>query len=217
LPGVIEKISDAGSKGVPKYGVTWQPIRSLLLRGGYSEGYRAPSSRKIGALLPSTPPRRSWISARGNQSYQTTSIGRSNPNLKPESSTNEFYGAVFEPQFVSGLSLSVNYYRTIQKDAIQAALGNTVILNNEALFPGFVDRATPTAADTAAGWKGVITTIYAQRVNFGEIRNESMDLGATYSFALGKARPLAPKRERREDDRAIAPTRLRCTRDQRRG
>jgi iron complex outermembrane receptor protein len=118
--------------------------------------------------------------ARGNQSYQTTSIGRSNPNLKPESSTNEFYGAVFEPSFAPGLSLSANYYLTVQKDAIQGSLGSVTILNNESIFPGFVERAAPTAADTAAGWKGVITTIYSQRVNFGEIRNESMDLGADY-------------------------------------
>ena len=186
IAGRYEKISDAGSKGVPKYGVTWQPIRAVLLRGGYSEGYRAPSLTEDRRVASINTTATVVDPARGNQSYQTTSIGRSNPNLKPESSTNEFYGAVIEPPFVTGLSLSVTYYRTIQKDAIQAALGNTIILNNEALFPGFVERAAPTAADTAAGWKGVITTIYAQRVNFGEIRNESMDLGATYRLPWEK-------------------------------
>lgn len=180
LAGRYEKLSDAGSSKVPKYGATWQPIRSLLLRGSYSEGFRAPSLTEDRRIASINTAATVVDPARANQSYQTTQIGRSNPNLKPESSTNEFYGAVFEPPFVTGLSLSVNFYRTVQKDAIQAALGNTIILNNEALFPGFVERAAPTAADTAAGWKGLITTIYAQRVNFGEIRNESMDLGASY-------------------------------------
>lgn len=180
LAGRYEKLSDAGSSSVPKYGATWQPIRSLLLRGSYSEGFRAPSLTEDRRLASTNTTTTVVDPARANQSYQTTSIGRSNPNLKPESSTNEFYGAVYEPPFVKGLSLSVNFYRTIQKDAIQGALGNTIILNNEALFPDFVERAAPTPADTAAGWKGLITTIYAQRVNFGEIRNESMDLGASY-------------------------------------
>ncbi len=186
LAARYEDLSDAGSKSVPKYGATWQPIQSLLIRGSYSEGFRAPSlteDRRITAINTTATV---VDPSRGNQSYQTTSIGRSNPSLQPESSTNEFYGAVFEPQFATGLSLSVNFYRTVQKDAIQGSLGNTVILNNEALFPGFVERATPSAADIAAGWKGPITTIYAQRVNFGQIRNESMDVGADYRLPWEK-------------------------------
>ncbi len=180
LAGRYEKLSDAGSRSVPKYGATWQPIRSLLLRGSYSEGFRAPSLTEDRRIASINTAATVVDPSRANQSYQTTSIGRSNPNLRPETSTNEFYGAVFEPPFVTGLSLSVNFYRTIQKDAIQGSLGNTIILNNEALFPGFVERASPTPADTAAGWKGPITTIYAQRINFGKVRNESMDLGASY-------------------------------------
>ena len=186
LAARYEDLSDAGSKSVPKYGATWQPVQSLLIRGSYSEGFRAPSlteDRRITAINTTATV---VDPSRGNQSYQTTSIGRSNPSLQPESSTNEFYGAVFEPQFATGLSLSVNFYRTVQKDAIQGSLGNTVILNNEALFPGFVERATPSAADIAAGWKGPITTIYAQRVNFGQIRNESMDVGADYRLPWEK-------------------------------
>jgi outer membrane receptor protein involved in Fe transport len=186
LAGRYENISDAGSKTVPKYGATWQPIQSLLIRGSYSEGFRAPSLTEDRLISSINTTATVVDPARNNQSYQTTSIGRSNPNLKPESSTNEFYGAVFEPSFTPGLSFSANFYRTVQKDAIQGSLGSVIILNNENLFPGFVERAAPTAADTAAGWKGVITTIYSQRVNFGEIRNESMDLGVDYRLPWEK-------------------------------
>jgi len=186
LAGRYEDLSDAGSKGVPKYGATWQPIQPLLIRGGYAEGFRAPSLTEDRRTTAINTTATVVDPARGNQSYQTTSIGRSNPSLRFETSTNEFLGAVFEPKFATGLSLSVNFYRTVQKDAIQGALGNTIILNNEALFPGFVERAAPSAADIAAGWKGPITTIYAQRVNFGQIRNESMDVGADYRLPWEK-------------------------------
>jgi iron complex outermembrane receptor protein len=184
LAGRYENISDAGSRKVPKYGATWSPIRPILFRGSYSEGFRAPSltedrRQTTTSTLTIVDP------ARGNQSYQTTSIGRSNPNLKPETSTNQFYGTVIEPPFVKGLSLNVNYYRTEQRNAIQS-ISSTVLLNNPALFPDFVVRSAPTAADTAAGYQGLVTTIYSQYVNFGVIRNESLDFGGDYRLPWEK-------------------------------
>ncbi len=178
LAGRYESLSDAGSNRVPKYGATWQPFKALLIRGSYSEGFRAPSL---------TEDRRNTTSStltfadplRGNERYGFAFVGRPNPNLRPETSTNEFYGAVFEPPFVKGLSLSANYYRTEQKDAV-LSVGITTVLNNPALFPDVVVRSAPSAADIALGYPGRITTYYSQLVNFGLIRNESLDLGADY-------------------------------------
>ena len=176
--GRYESLSDAGHRRIPKYGLTWSPFQALLIRGSYSEGFRPPSLTEDRRLTTTTT---STLAdpARGNQSYPMTIVTRSNPDLKPETSTNEFYGAVFEPPFAKGLSLQVNYYRTIQKNAIQS-LGTTTILNNEALFADYVVRAAPTAADLAAGLKGQVTTLYSQYVNFGVIHNESVDFGAEY-------------------------------------
>jgi iron complex outermembrane receptor protein len=178
LAGRYESLSDASGRGVPKYGATWSPLRDLLLRGSFSEGYRPPSLTEDRRVTTSTT---STIidPARGNQSYLTAVETRSNPALKAETSKNEFYGAVFEPSFLKGFSLQVNYYRTQQRDAIQQ-LSTTVVLNNEALFPAFVARSAPTAADTAAGFKGQVSTLYSQYVNFGVILNKSIDFGAEY-------------------------------------
>jgi outer membrane receptor protein involved in Fe transport len=179
-----ENFSDAGAHAVPKYGATWQPFRALLLRGSYSEGFRAPSlTEDRRATFTTTTTLNDPL--RGNTPTQVTSIGRSNPVLKPETSTNEFYGAVLDPPFVKGLSLSVNYYRTKQKDAIQS-LSSAVVLANPNLFPDYVVRAAPTAADIAAGWPGALTTYYSQYVNWGFIQNESMDLGAEYRLPWEK-------------------------------
>lgn len=184
VAGRYEDISDTGRHGVPKYGVSWQPFRSLLIRGSYSEGYRAPSLTEdrrssTTSTLTITDP------LRGNERYAVSFVGRPNPNLKPETSTNEFYGAVFEPPVVKGLSLSVNYYRTEQKNAI-ITISNTIALNNPALFPDQVIRNPATAADTALGFPGQVNTLYSQRVNFGLIRNESLDLGVDYRLPWDK-------------------------------
>ena len=95
---------------------------------------------------------------RGNISTPVVVYRGPNPNLQAETSTNEFYGIVFEPPFVKGLSLSVNYYRTIQKDAIQS-LSQATILNNESLFPDRVVRLAATPADIAANQPGAIESL----------------------------------------------------------
>ena len=117
--------------------------------------------------------------SRGNTPTPVTLIVRPNPDLAAETSTNKFLGTVIEAPWVKGLSLSVNYYQTEQRNAIQS-LSTTVILNNPTLFPSFVVRNAPTAADTAAGWPGAVNTLYSQYVNFGVIRNESIDYGVDY-------------------------------------
>ena len=176
--GRYESRSDAESHGVPKYGATWSAFRWLLIRGSYSEGYRPPSLTEDRRVTTSTT---SSVAdpSRGNQSYLMTVVNRSNPNLQAETSTNEFYGAVFEPPFAKGLSLQVNYYRTQQENAIQSTATST-LLNNEALFPGNIVRNAPTAADLASGFKGQVNTLYVQYINYGVILNESIDFGAEY-------------------------------------
>jgi outer membrane receptor protein involved in Fe transport len=178
LAGRYEEISDQSSSSVPKYGFTWQPIRGVLLRGSYAEGFRAPSlteNRRIAATFTTTVA----DPLRGNTRTTVSLVNRANPNLKPETSTTEFLGAVVEPPFVKGLTLSANYYRTKQKNAIQS-IGSNTILRNPTLFPGYVLRDAPTASDIALGWPGAVNTIYAQFVNFGLVQNESLDLGADY-------------------------------------
>ena len=139
---------------MPKLGLTWAPYRSLLLRGSQSEGYRSPG------LTENRRPTTTTTSTindplRGNAPTPITLVTRPNPELAAETSTNRFLGAVVEAPWARGLSLSVNYYRTEQRNAIQG-LSSTVILNNPAIFPGFVVRNAPTAADAAAGLPGKI-------------------------------------------------------------
>ena len=195
------------TKSVPKYGVSWSPVKSLLLRASLSQGFRAPGPTEYLVVSPNqtltlTDPRRNPPSTPG------VIITRgSNPDPKPESSDNSFFGLVFEPTFVKGLSFQANYYDTKQKDVLQVIIAQN-ILNNEALFPDRVTRAAPTAADIALNQPGQVTGVSQMFVNFGRVVNRSMDLAVDYTLPwenFGRFRMQVAANRNLESTRQIAP------------
>ncbi len=179
LAGRYEDYGKAGSTTVPKIGFTWAPVQPLLLRANFSEGFRAPALTEYQvANTTSTAtlldPRRTPPSTTGIQ----VTRGQ-NSNIAPETSQHEFYGAIFEPPFIKGLTLSVNYYRTTQENVIQTLSGQ-VIVNNEAIFGDRITRAAADANDIALGQPGRITGVDLTFVNFGKVQNESLDFVVDY-------------------------------------
>jgi outer membrane receptor protein involved in Fe transport len=169
------------SKSVPKVGVTWAPFKSLLFRGSWSEGFRAPGVTEYLVVSPSfnstlTDPRRTPPSTPG----VVVSRG-SNPNPSAEDSENTFAGLVYEPAFAKGLNIQANFYATTQKDVLQVLSAQTLV-NNEALFPGRVTRAAPTPADQALNQPGLITAVSTIFANFGLVENRSADITVDYTL-----------------------------------
>jgi iron complex outermembrane receptor protein len=132
-------------------GVNWEPVKDLLFRGSWAEGFRAPS---IGELF-GTPSRfdqevvdpcsgltagspanvRTNCIANGvpaNNSYvqlnaQLPVITGGNPNLDPENSESWGFGAVWRPSFAPRLSLEANYFNIQVDGAIQAIDAGTLL------------------------------------------------------------------------------------------
>jgi outer membrane receptor protein involved in Fe transport len=104
---------------VPKYGFSWSPVKSLLLRGSWSQGFPRPGVTEYlvaNTISTSTltDPRRSPASTPG-----VTVTRGSNPNPKPESSENSFVGVdVRAGKFAKGLNLQVNYFETNQTNVL---------------------------------------------------------------------------------------------------
>lgn len=169
------------SKTVPKFGISWSPVNSVLLRGSISEGFRAPSTTEYLVVTPNqtltlVDPLRTPTSTPG------VIVNRgASPEPQPELSDNVFAGIVYEPAFIKGLSLQVNYYSTKQKDVLQIISAQNIIYN-ETLFPDRVIRATPTAADIALNQPGQITTVNQRFINFGSLVNRSLDIVADYTL-----------------------------------
>ena len=99
-----------------KAGVQWIVNDSIALRGTSSLDIRAPNLNDLfqPAGVSSTGFRD--LLTGGNNSLRL--ISRGNPNLVPEEARTITLGGVFTPEFVPGLVLSVDYYRTKMKNAI---------------------------------------------------------------------------------------------------
>jgi len=195
------------TKFVPKYGIAWVPVQSLLLRASYSEGFRVPfltEYQVAPTVFNSTivDPRRTPASTPNVQ----VSSG-SAPNMGPETSTTEKYGLVFEPPVVKGLTFEVNYTRIEQKNALQR-LSATTLVNNEALFQDRIVRAPAAPEDIALNQPGRLTSIDTTFVNFGSILADSLDLRVDYAVPyerLGRWRLSGSASRTLKNQKTLAP------------
>ena len=120
----FEDYSDFGNTTKPKVGLNWRPVSWLMLRGSYNEGFIAPS---LAALF--TSPRwtitagagdidtyRNPVTAEGPYVQRTYFGG--NPNLKPQESEGETFGAVIDVPVVKGLSFTADYWKIDRSDLL---------------------------------------------------------------------------------------------------
>lgn len=134
-------------------GVQWSPISSLRLRGNYGRAVRAPNVSETGSsLVPNFAPgftdpcAPNQINTTANRAancradlgdllgnidqvtYSLPVVSGSNPDLQAETSDSYTIGAVFQPEFIPGLSLSIDYY-DITVNGVITALGAQAIAN----------------------------------------------------------------------------------------
>jgi outer membrane receptor protein involved in Fe transport len=134
-------------------GVDYAPVRDIRFRGNYSRAVRAPNvSETAFPLVPNfapgfqdpcnanlintTPNRAANCAADlgpllGNLPVVTFSlpiVSGSNPNLEEETSDSYTFGAVIQPRFIPGFSLSIDYY-DITVNGIIASVGAQGIVN----------------------------------------------------------------------------------------
>jgi outer membrane receptor protein involved in Fe transport len=115
-----------------------------------------------------------------------------NPNLKEETSDSITIGAVIQPRFVPGLSLSVDYYKIEVDDVIASASAQQIVngcydqptLNNPfcALFERFQGPGTGPFSEVPGEVLGN-TTIQAP-LNFASRIREGIDFELAYRTAL---------------------------------
>ena len=199
--GRAERYSDAGftNTAVPKLGLRWQPIDpQITLRASWGKGYRAPSLAELYQPQSTSivfnvadPLRAGKPGSNPNDANagQRQLVSGGNPYLSPEKSESWNYGILFQPKFLPGLSLSLDYYKVNVRDRIGPPATPAIILANPTLFPGFVDRAAPTASDTANNLPGELLRIRTVTGNYGTAAARGLDLSAEYRLStqrLGK-------------------------------
>ncbi|HIE5514080.1 TonB-dependent receptor [Stenotrophomonas sp. C4297] len=141
------KYSNFGNTTNNKFGFRWKPIDDLMVRGNYSEGFRAPSinnlyrgdadsfesyidpcsstsGRRTGAIAAQCAAEGVPIGfvqpGAGSGAKQTPEpfTWQANPNLKPETSTSKTLGLVWSPSFVQGLNVTLDWWQIKIEDAI---------------------------------------------------------------------------------------------------
>lgn len=158
----------------PKVGVSFRPNATMLFRGSYGTGFRAPSIAEM------FRPVRAGITAsfvRDPVSGDTAQmpIDRfSNPELKPEKSRQFSLGAVFEP--TREWTFGIDYW-TIRKSDIISEIGEETIFTNPVYYndPSIVRRFSD----------GFVDVVTVRKENRGKLNTAGFDLSVAWRGAAG--------------------------------
>ncbi len=121
-------------------------------------------------------------------SARFSGVSGGNPDLEEETAKTFTIGAVFQPRFVPGLTLSVDYWNIEIEDAISAVSSNDIVSNcyDSVNFPdnqycGLFTRNRDATSPQFLGFNFLRQT----QVNFGAIEGSGYDFTSRYQFALG--------------------------------
>jgi len=200
------------------FGGEWAPVRDLRFRGNYGKAVRAPNLSETGfPLVPNFAPNfvdpctSGSIGANANRTANCTTdlgpllaglpnvtqslnvISGSNPLLTPEVSHSLTLGAVVQPRFIPGLSLSVDYFSIKVKGVIVALTAQQIAnlcydspsLANQycALFTRWRGPGIGSLGEQPGQILG--NSLIQAGVNFAGRVRRGVDLNANYRARLG--------------------------------
>lgn len=203
LAARYDDYSEFGSSFDPKYGVAWEPVAGVKLRGSFGTSYVAPklsdynlaSTRAFGLtqLDPGSPL---------GFSQQILLLGTDSASLRPQESDNLSLGLELTPLTLPGLQVAINYYDIEYTDRIANPPPGNVILGNPAAFGSLFIR-NPTPAQIAEAIRqgqlggnpfltfgpfdpaATAVIVDARRRNLSVTNTSGLDLLTRYDFAAG--------------------------------
>jgi len=189
------------SADTQKAGIEFRPHSDWLIRGTWSEGFRAPNISELflggtdsfpslddpcasGTAIPGTKVNCPvGLGPQANPQIRITA--GSNPLLTPETSESITAGLVWSPSFVEGLSISLDYYKIDINNAIVALSGQNIANNCH-----LKNIATACALLTRNA-TGTLVNVIANSQNIGGLGTQGFDLTAVYNlpeFSWGRVR-----------------------------
>lgn len=204
--GRYDHYSDGFSHFSPKVGIKVKPVRELMLRGTYSEGFRAPTFAESNprssfpGFVTYSPPC-SFVLAHGgtatatgctagsNPYAQPYSVGggfSGNPDLKPETSRSFTGGAVFQP--IRELSFTIDYYNVKKKDVIvagpDAGAARANYFAGRPLPAGYSVGAVDAPDPLFPNALPRVLVINGPYVNAGYFKTQGLDFSASAEFGI---------------------------------
>jgi iron complex outermembrane receptor protein len=189
-----------------QFKVEYRPISDLLVRASYAQVFRAPTLLDLSKAPsqdsptfndPCTGLTAGAVAATPNLALacqgvpldgsfeqpnsQITGLIVGSPDLKPETGDVVTFGVVYDPQFVQGLSVSVDYWKYKIEDLITALDPNFAI--NQCVLTGNADFCDlqfryPSTSNNA----GLHQVFVEPIVNLGQLQTDGIDFGVKYSL-----------------------------------
>jgi outer membrane receptor protein involved in Fe transport len=176
--------STTGNAKTWKAGLVWQIYGDLRLRASRSRDIRAPNlnelfsaGRQTNGVINDNFPGGTGLTF---QAVPNIAIG--NLNLKPEVATSSVFGFVYQPSWLKGLSLAMDFYTTRIEDAIFNAGGANAVRECD-LNPASPLCAFVTRGPTSASPRAVIAT-QTSPVNLNSELSTGFDFEASYRVPL---------------------------------
>ncbi|MGN7998166.1 TonB-dependent receptor domain-containing protein [Sphingomonas sp. 22176] len=200
------------------FGGEWSPIRDLRFRANYARAVRAPNLGELytpsgqnyapgfydpcaldnikGGTNPAN--RQKNCAAAGipagynfnySQSLEIKSGG--NQNLTAEKSDSYTFGLAFQPHWVPGLSLTVDYYNIKVRQAISAIDAQTIanfcydLASGNSAYCSLFQRAGASGTATEAPYQIIEGSLLASSANFGLLRARGVDAELAYVHQIG--------------------------------
>jgi iron complex outermembrane receptor protein len=166
--------SDFGGHTTPQFSITWRPSETVLIRGAFSESFRAPNLYDLFAFAtPVIHPNYPVIDPlNGNMQVLTTVILESRP-LKPETGQSRSIGFVWSPESIQNFQMSMTYWGMGQSNRVSEPNVQDIV-DNANLFPGCVIRGP--------GTPGPIQSVCGGFFNFGTLSVSGFDGDIAYKY-----------------------------------
>ncbi|NMC57823.1 MAG: TonB-dependent receptor [Candidatus Methanofastidiosa archaeon] len=159
-----------------KIGGTWQPVRDVLFRATQSRDIRAPNINEL--YNAGTSQTTSIVDPATGNTQTVLSNTTGNTNLKPEKANTTVVGAVLTPRWVPGLSISVDWFHTKIKDAIEQFYPQSIV---DECYQGLSQFCSAIRTDPTGTRNLLINT---SPFNFAKIETSGIDIDASYRFPL---------------------------------
>ncbi|MEQ4575141.1 MAG: TonB-dependent receptor [Gammaproteobacteria bacterium] len=202
-----DRVSDYSSvdssNNSASFQLEWRPVQDLMVRGTVAQVFRAPTLNDIYAGPSANQPTFrdpcigysgtghekacagvpvGWEGSGLSQTDAVTSGSRYvGYDLKPEKGTSYDYGIVYSPEFVPGLSVSLDWWKVKLDDVIQDISAQTVanLCYNDENSPycSYLHRYPSTSVSA-----GNIDYIETPVINIGKLDTQGIDFGVNYAL-----------------------------------
>jgi iron complex outermembrane receptor protein len=210
LAGRYDDYSTAGSSFDPQGGVMWEPVQGIRLRARYGTSYKAPNLVDYNVAFNSA------LGIAGFPLGATPANllivnGNAVETLRPQESETSSFGLELTPASITGLTVSVNYYKIRYTNFVATPANPLTLLADPATYAGLlinnpgldqVNRfigigqlgqgfvplnidGTPNLNFNPAD---VDLIVDARRRNLSRLSTSGVDLSSEYSFAAGQGR-----------------------------